>query len=193
MNYQKIYDSIIERALFRETPKEYCETHHIIPKCMKGTDSKDNLAVLTFREHYLCHYLLTKIHPKHIGIQYAFLCMLRNRSGQRILTSRRFDTIKKNFSSFKKWHFRQNNPMFSPKTKKKISERMKKNNPIGLHPEKNRTAQPIRVEYTDGKFEVYSYAKQLTLHRNIPYGTVKHMLKNNVGAPKHKIERIIRL
>jgi len=44
----RIYDSYIH------------EYHHIIPKSFGGTDSNENLIILTFREHYLCHRLLVK-------------------------------------------------------------------------------------------------------------------------------------
>lgn len=61
MQYQKLYDSLIERARSR-TIVGYCESHHILPKCMGGTDDKENLVDLTPEEHFLCHQLLVKIH-----------------------------------------------------------------------------------------------------------------------------------
>lgn len=39
----------------------YTEKHHIIPRSMGGKDTKENLVVLTAREHYIAHLLLTKI------------------------------------------------------------------------------------------------------------------------------------
>ena len=36
MNYQKIYDSIIESAKTRKLVNCYKERHHIIPVCMNG-------------------------------------------------------------------------------------------------------------------------------------------------------------
>ena len=38
----------------------YTEKHHIVPRCMGGSDDKDNLVALTAREHYVAHLLLTK-------------------------------------------------------------------------------------------------------------------------------------
>ena len=38
----------------------YTEKHHIIPRSMGGKDTKENLVVLTAREHYIAHLLLTK-------------------------------------------------------------------------------------------------------------------------------------
>lgn len=60
--YTKCYYNIIERAKSRELPKEiYTEKHHIIPKSIGGNNSKNNLVKLTAREHFICHWLLTKM------------------------------------------------------------------------------------------------------------------------------------
>jgi len=55
--YSKWYNSIIERARSRSI-EGYTESHHIIPKCIGGTNKKENLVRLTYREHRLCHLLL---------------------------------------------------------------------------------------------------------------------------------------
>ncbi len=39
----------------------YTERHHIIPKSLGGNNSKENLVRLTAREHFICHWLLTKM------------------------------------------------------------------------------------------------------------------------------------
>lgn len=63
MNYQRIHDEIICHAKSRILPKDtYKESHHIIPKCLGGTNDKSNLVNLTAREHYIIHWLLYKIH-----------------------------------------------------------------------------------------------------------------------------------
>lgn len=62
MNYQKIYNDLISRAQAREPLSEYKETHHIIPRCMGGSDDKENLVELTGREHFIAHWLLCKIY-----------------------------------------------------------------------------------------------------------------------------------
>lgn len=63
MNYQKIHDEIITQAKIRKIDKTlYYEKHHIIPKCLGGDNSKDNLVKLTAREHYIIHWLLVKIY-----------------------------------------------------------------------------------------------------------------------------------
>jgi hypothetical protein len=61
MNYSNHYNLLIERAKFR-TLTSYKEAHHIFPKCLGGTDESANLVNLTYREHYIAHLLLAKIH-----------------------------------------------------------------------------------------------------------------------------------
>lgn len=78
MNYQKIYNAIIEKAKRRLDLEEYFEKHHIIPKSLGGTDEETNLVKLSFREHYLCHRLLTKIYPEEQKMHYAFWTMSTN-------------------------------------------------------------------------------------------------------------------
>lgn len=68
MNHQNIYNSIIENAKSKNRIKlkknninyVYYETHHILPKCLNGSNDKDNLVLLTAKEHYICHKLLNK-------------------------------------------------------------------------------------------------------------------------------------
>lgn len=65
MNYQRIYNEIISNAVIRNSQKSdsvYTESHHIIPKCLGGTDTESNIVNLTAREHFIAHYLLAKIH-----------------------------------------------------------------------------------------------------------------------------------
>jgi hypothetical protein len=58
--YKKWYDSIVASAQIRITTG-YTEKHHIIPRSLGGTNDLSNLVILTAREHFICHVLLTKI------------------------------------------------------------------------------------------------------------------------------------
>jgi len=75
MDYQKIYNQIIERAKTRQL-EGYKEKHHILPKCIGGLDVKENLVELTAREHFLCHKLLCKIYPNEYKLWYALWLMV---------------------------------------------------------------------------------------------------------------------
>jgi hypothetical protein len=60
MNYKKHHDKIIERAIGREYVKGVHEKHHIVPTSLGGGNTRTNLVNLTYREHFLIHWLLTK-------------------------------------------------------------------------------------------------------------------------------------
>ena len=58
--YTAWYYSIINRATCRII-NGYFERHHIIPKCLGGVNSSENVVHLTAREHFICHRLLSKM------------------------------------------------------------------------------------------------------------------------------------
>ena len=63
MDYKKHYDFLIstrKSRLLLDTV--YYERHHILPKCLGGSDEEDNLVYLTPEEHYTAHLLLARIH-----------------------------------------------------------------------------------------------------------------------------------
>jgi len=103
MNYHKLYDRIIENR--REIPllTGYGETHHIVPKSLGGSNDSENLIKLSAREHFICHYLLTKMYlPNtrewHKMIR-AFIIM--NAAGdhqERYINSRLYESRRQHFS-----------------------------------------------------------------------------------------------
>lgn len=58
--YKVWYDSICQSRISRKRQSGVTERHHIIPRAFGGTDLKENLVNLTYREHFLVHWLLTK-------------------------------------------------------------------------------------------------------------------------------------
>ena len=58
--YTKWYYAIVDRAKIRINDG-YTENHHIIPKSLCGSNTKDNKVDLNAREHFICHLLLTKM------------------------------------------------------------------------------------------------------------------------------------
>lgn len=93
MNYQKIHDQIIERAKVRnltDRKKIYFETHHIIPRCLGGTDDSCNKVNLLAREHFLIHWLLHRIYPDNAKLSWAFFrCTQFNQARERFTISSR--------------------------------------------------------------------------------------------------------
>jgi hypothetical protein len=61
MNFLAKYNQIIESRPTRlKIPNDGYEKHHILPTSMGGKDTENNLVILTPREHYICHLLLSK-------------------------------------------------------------------------------------------------------------------------------------
>ena len=100
MNYRKIYADIIRRAKERPKPNCYTERHHIVPKSLGGSNEKDNIVILTAREHFICHWLLVKIYAKGTTergkMVYAFFTMRINPSKEngRYVSSRVYEKYK---------------------------------------------------------------------------------------------------
>lgn len=82
MNYKKHYNLLIERARNRVLDC-YTERHHVMPKCMGGSNDADNLVDLTAEEHYVAHQLLVKMYPGVRGLIYAANQMTGNAHGHR--------------------------------------------------------------------------------------------------------------
>lgn len=79
MNSTKIYNNLIEKVKKENRLKNniiYYEKHHIIPKCMGGHNGEQNLVLLTYKEHILSHWLLSKIYP----LNHKLACAFRNMS-----------------------------------------------------------------------------------------------------------------
>jgi hypothetical protein len=98
MNYQKNYEDYINyvKTLNRSKSKDvYYEEHHILPKCIGGNNNKENLILLTPREHFLAHYLLSKIY-NDTKIKKSFY--LLSNVNNRIISSQYYKNIKRKIS-----------------------------------------------------------------------------------------------
>jgi len=85
MNYTLHYDRLMLKASTRDLPSTvYTETHHIIPRCMGGTDASVNLIRLTPEEHFLAHQLLVKMHPENVNLICAAHLMCYGNNGTRM-------------------------------------------------------------------------------------------------------------
>lgn len=83
MNYKKIYDNLIARGANRQL-ESYKECHHVIPRCVGGTDDTSNLVYLTPEEHYVAHQLLVKLFPKNHALAKAAAMMIPNRPSNKL-------------------------------------------------------------------------------------------------------------
>lgn len=78
--YRRWYFQIIDAARLRAIAGH--EKHHTLPRSLGGTRFGGDIVSLTFREHFLAHWLLTKFTsgPAKKRMHFALWSMTRNRS-----------------------------------------------------------------------------------------------------------------
>lgn len=134
MDYVRIYDRLIANGQDRLL-EGYCESHHIIPKCIGGSNDPSNLVKLTAEEHYVAHQLLVKIYPNNVKLIYAahMMCVSSRHNGR--VTNKLYGWLRKELSEARKGVPPSNKGIVglfhhSDETKKKISMAMSgKKNP----------------------------------------------------------------
>jgi hypothetical protein len=138
MNYQKIYDQIIERARLENREKNngiYYEAHHIIPLCLGGTGrvtqhkTHINVVLLTAKEHYISHKILCEIHPNNDNIFYAYwyMCNVKapNQSRNYTISMKEYERIRIQYSQIISKRYKGRIPWNAGLTKE-TDERVKK-------------------------------------------------------------------
>ena len=96
---------------------EYHESHHVIPRCMGGTDAKENLIDLFAKEHFIAHKLLAEENPDNDKLVYAWWMMAH--IGRVEITEDEYEESKKTISKI------MSERVISEETKSKISEKTK--------------------------------------------------------------------
>jgi len=100
--YYNWYYEIIDTVRMKSRAKGfgiYYECHHILPKSLGGNDDKENLILLTAKEHVICHHLLTKFTEgsDKAKMNYAFWALVNgwgdHRNGHKI-TARQYEKLK---------------------------------------------------------------------------------------------------
>ncbi len=130
--YKKWYEQIVDRAKDRVL-NGYFERHHILPRSLGGLDTTDNIVCLTAREHFICHWLLTKftVGEERDKMIYALRMMRANKSGQRYtnkITARVYENLKIEYAEIQRQRILgENNPMYgrthSEEARRTISEK----------------------------------------------------------------------
>lgn len=75
MSYEEFIQNILDARGNFGCDEGYYERHHIIPKCLGGTDDKNNLIDLYAREHFIAHKLLVEENPENEKLIYAWWMM----------------------------------------------------------------------------------------------------------------------
>lgn len=199
MNYQKHYNLLINNASSENRKKGnrsdtnyvYYERHHIIPKCISGTNHKTNLVLLTPKEHYVAHQLLVKIYPDVRGLILAAMKMAGKGNTERHFNGRLYGWIKNRLSSLGQSaehilknslaHKGEKNNMFGKthteevKTILSLSHLGEKNHMFGKH-HKDTTKTKIGKIHK-GKIESTETRKKKTLaHRDKNIYLFKHTI-----------------
>jgi NUMOD3 motif len=136
------YRAICDRARSREL-EGYGEKHHVIARAFGGGGRRrGDIVNLTFREHFLCHWLLVKFLDEEAKAKMAFaLWQMTFSKGGRTITGWQYEIGRRaNKRAFGKTHSsearrkiseKMSDIMKQPEVRRKISEKMSgSNNPM---------------------------------------------------------------
>lgn len=178
MDYLRIYNSLIDRSRTRMLDG-YVEKHHIIPKCMGGSDDKNNISLLTPEEHYVAHQLLVKIYPKNNALIKAAQMMIPNRPSNKLYgwLRRRFSEVQS--ASQKGSSNSQHGTRWIHNAEAKISKKIPK-----LEPLPNGWQEGRRVKFRTATEELLLYNQRL--ERNRTLRELRKQEKKRLKAEKNK-------
>lgn len=209
MNYKKIYDDLIDNAKNRVLENVYIEEHHIVPRCMKGSNDKDNKIKLLAKEHFIAHLLLCKIYPEEFGLLHAFFRMC-NLKKYGTMSCRKYEWVRIKYSK-KCREFRKDKTWedvlgieIANKAKEKISKTIKEkyknreivNSMLGKHHtekakkkiseamegEKNSNYVILKIEEQNDIIKLYNNGiskEKIGKIYNVSEGKIKKFLENN--------------
>lgn len=129
MDYKHHYNLLIDRAKGRLL-EGYTEKHHIIPKCMGGSNYKENIVKLTPEEHFVAHQLLVKMHPGNLKLLHAAHMMTVTSKSNQKRNNKMYGWLRKKRSEkLRQWALKNNirppdrtGTKHKEETKRKISE-----------------------------------------------------------------------
>jgi hypothetical protein len=87
--YRRWHNELIARARYDRHLIGYTEHHHIKPRCLGGSNKKSNLVTLTYREHFLVHWLLIKLNKGEARrkLQRALWRMVNRNTKQNVIAT----------------------------------------------------------------------------------------------------------
>lgn len=125
VTYKEFINNILNTRGRFECGDEYHERHHIIPKCIGGTNDDENLIDLFAREHFIAHKLLAQENPNNKKLNYAWTMMswIKNDYQDRCeITPEEYEEAKKKISELMKSRKGIPKGPMSEEHKRKISE-----------------------------------------------------------------------
>lgn len=204
MTYNEFIQNILDTRGRFSCGEEYHERHHIVPRCMNGSNDQINLIDLYAREHFIAHKLLAEENPNNYKLKYAYwnMCQCVGNNAQnkytpspeeyeecRVFCSNAMrgenhpffgrhhsdETRKKQSEAKKGMYIGEENPFFGKHHSEKSLAKMK-----GTHAGKNnKKSIPVYCVELGVGFESMCIASKETgvNHRSIAYcidGTQKH-------------------
>jgi hypothetical protein len=116
--YFKWYDNIIQKAINENREYDSCffEKHHALPRCLGGSET----VILTFKEHYICHWLLSKFtegaarHKMIIAMSFFYYNKINTKAKRPLNAnkSRSYENFKKTFVEAQKERY--SDPTLNP-------------------------------------------------------------------------------
>ena len=121
--YTQKYFIIIDRAKAREYVKESndgYQCHHILPRCMGGSDDESNLVCLTYKEHRVCHRLLIEmtVGEDRKNLSYAYSWFGKSAGNYR--TGKDNNFAKPEIIEIVRKRMIENNPMKDPQQRERM-------------------------------------------------------------------------
>lgn len=148
MDYKRIYDELITKCKNTVYTEEiYTENHHIIPKCMGGSNESSNLIKLPAREHIFAHILLARIYPDNASVVFAAMEMTTlkqsDRMAEKYFSTRLLAELRVNASQARKG---KGNPMYGRKHKESTKQLISKINTGRKFTEEQRKAHSKKMK-----------------------------------------------
>lgn len=95
MTYEEFINNILNTRGRFACGDEYHERHHIVPKCMGGSNEKENLIDLFAREHFEAHRLLALENPTEIKLIFAWNMMCNSKNADYQITAQEYEEARK--------------------------------------------------------------------------------------------------
>jgi len=127
--YYKIIKKAKEKNYLKKSNHGY-QTHHIIPRSLGGDDSKENLVVLTYKEHKKCHRLLVDMTEGDAKIKMSYAYSWFGDSAGKYKTGKDNNFSKVEIIEMVKQRMKNNNPMKQPHQRQRMKATNHRNKPV---------------------------------------------------------------
>jgi hypothetical protein len=157
----------------------YYEKHHIIPVSLGGNNSKDNLVLLTGKEHFICHLLLCRMtgnDSKHKMINALIKMAYSKSNGQQRHVSNSYSLIKSLIAE-------KNSELFKNKPKSAAQRKKMSESATGKKHDSKRIEQRIQINkrmWAEGIFN------NKPKHSNETKEKIKKKRANQIITEEHK-------